>query len=110
MSRIGTIPHAEIRAVLRKLWLFSEHRREALRRQHVGTGLYICEKCSKFYDKKYVDVDHISAVGATPGAKNSTASWDDFITNLFCHANSLMILCKDCHKAKTKVAKKKAEK
>lgn len=43
-----------------------------------------------------VQIDHI-----TPIAINSE-SWDDYINRLLCPVEELQVLCKACHKIKTK--------
>jgi len=41
---------------------------------------------------KKPEVDHIEPVGS--------GSWDGIIERMFCEADGLMVLCKECHKAK----------
>ena len=83
-----------IRGAMRRLWIFSDERREALRLAHVGKGLYICSKCRYFYEKKLVEVYHINPIGAL-------VCYHEFITKLFCHEDNLSVLCKTCHAGKT---------
>jgi hypothetical protein len=98
------VPHAAIRSALRRLWLFSWQRREAIKRSRLSHGLYLCGACGRAAKK--ISVDHIDRVGHTPGARNAhSASWDDLIKRMFCDANGLQILCKPCHDKKTKEGK-----
>lgn len=56
---------------------------------------YRCAACEGEFPQSGVQVDHIEPVG-------STSSWDEFIEKLFCEADNLQVLCKPCHKKKTK--------
>ena len=54
---------------------------------------FCCEQCLKWYPRKEVAVDHIEDCG-------SLKSFDDvagFMERLFCEADKLRVLCKDCH-------------
>lgn len=58
-----------------------------------------CACCSEAFPAKQVAVDHIDpiidpAVGFT--------NWDETIERMFCEAEGLQVLCKECHDAKTK--------
>lgn len=90
--------HTAIRAVLRRLWLYSEPRRDCLREAKLpgrGNG-WQCAMCGEATKKP--QVDHRVCVGSTPGSKNGQdATWDGFIERLFCDTNGLRVLCKNCH-------------
>jgi len=58
---------------------------------------YECADCGGLFDRTEVDVDHIDPVGST-----QFLNWDDYINKLFCSMDNLQILCKPCHKRKTK--------
>lgn len=60
---------------------------------------YRCAACLKEFTATSIEVDHIRPV-VNP-AKGFT-SWDDFIDGLFCDKSNLQVLCKPCHKIKTK--------
>ena len=98
------IPHAQIRSALRKIWLWSPVRREALKRAKVGgvAKTWRCEWCKLWTNEP--EVDHILPVGSTPGARgaDAAATWDDLIRRMFCSAEGLRVLCRYCHQAKTK--------
>ena len=56
---------------------------------------YRCAKCEKDFPQKQVQVDHKDPIG-------TCKTWDKFIARLFCEGTNLQVLCKTCHKAKTK--------
>lgn len=89
-----------IRSALRKIWQWSEARKEARTKARVRRGVYQCEECGGFYGRKETEVNHIIPIGATPGSRmdDGTATWDRFISRLFCQADLLEVLCKPCHK------------
>ena len=88
----------QIVQALRKVWLYSPLRREALRKAFKGNGWYHCAKCGINTEKP--TVDHcIPVVSPKEGFKD----WDRYIQNLlFCNEKELDVLCRACHKDKTK--------
>lgn len=56
---------------------------------------YSCAICKEAFPQREVQVDHKDPIG-------STSSWDEFIEKLFCEKDNLQVVCKPCHKAKTK--------
>lgn len=103
-----TIPHSKLRSAARKLWLWSDARRAALKAAKVGPGLWWCFTCG-IHTKK-PEVDHIYRAGSTPGAKGAPvgATWDEFYRRLFCPASELRILCKSCHLQVTQAQRQEA--
>lgn len=90
------IPRTKIRGALRKLWLWSPMRRDAMKRAKVAPKAYLCEDCRRLTPDP--EVDHLEPVGATPGARGADlATWDGLITRLFCSPDGLRVLCKSCH-------------
>lgn len=90
---------SKIRSALRKIWLFSPQRREALADARLrGLPLYKCAGCRKPFIKEQVHVDHVEACG-----KSHMGNFDVFIDRLF--NGKLQILCAPCHDIKTKVDK-----
>lgn len=59
---------------------------------------YRCAACQNEFTSKDVEVDHTEHIGAT-------LTWDEFIDRLFCEGDNLQVLCKPCHKEKTKKEK-----
>ena len=59
---------------------------------------YHCAQCGGVFPAKLVVVDHIDCVVPITGF----VSWDDVIARMFCDSSGLQVLCKDCHKLKTK--------
>jgi 5-methylcytosine-specific restriction endonuclease McrA len=58
---------------------------------------YQCAACNKWYKGADVQVDHIVPCG-------SLKSYDDlprFVKLMFCEADNLQVLCKECHQDKT---------
>lgn len=63
-----------------------------------GLDRYKCAMCIGWFSGSDIDVDHI-----TPVANTKPENFDDFVYYLGrLHTNNLQILCKPCHKLKTK--------
>ena len=60
---------------------------------------YLCAACCQEYTAKDVVVDHIDPV---IHPKEGFVSWDVFIQRLYCDKDNLSVLCKVCHKIKSK--------
>ena len=56
---------------------------------------YLCAICGEAFPSTGVQVDHIVPIGRN-------LSWNEFIEALFCEKENLQVLCKPCHKIKTK--------
>jgi 5-methylcytosine-specific restriction endonuclease McrA len=89
-----------VKAALRRTWGRSRQRQSALYNAKIAYGQYRCAKCGNIFRRKDIEVDHIDAVG-------KFKNFDTYIERLFCDSNKLAILCKDCHKKKTKLDRKK---
>jgi 5-methylcytosine-specific restriction endonuclease McrA len=87
-----------IRSALRKLWLWSPMRRNALAKARIGRGLYECSDCKNIFSRQDIAVDH--TIPVTPISGFDT--WDEFIQRLFCSPEGLKVLCSLCHSLKTK--------
>jgi len=59
---------------------------------------YKCASCKNSFVAKDVEVNHIEPVIPITGFDN----WDGVISRLFCEADKLEVLCRDCHKKITK--------
>jgi 5-methylcytosine-specific restriction endonuclease McrA len=57
-----------------------------------------CNECHNLFPAKLVVVDHIESVVPLTGF----VSWDDVIKRMYCSSEGLQVLCKECHKIKTK--------
>jgi len=71
---------------------------EAKRRARIRRGKYLCAKCGNIFGPKQISIDHISPVIALTGF----ISFDEYIKRLFVPPEWLQVLCKPCHKEKTK--------
>ena len=65
---------------------------------------YKCNACKKEFPAKDVEVDHISPVVHTT---EGFLDWNEFIKRLYCGKENMQVLCKLCHKIKTKEERKK---
>lgn len=59
---------------------------------------YECANCNGLFPAKLVVVDHIEPVVPISGFN----TWDEVISRMFCPVSGLQVLCKPCHKIKTK--------
>ncbi len=89
---------AQVRSALRRLWLWSPMRSEAMSNARLSRGLYKCFQCQKQIGRKELAVDHTTPVTPIKGFD----TWDAFINRLFCPASKLKVMCKSCHSIKTK--------
>lgn len=92
---------SQIRSALRRVWLYSPLRRNALIAARVSRGVYRCKSCKELHGPKEMDVDHI--IPATPAdGINQPEDWGLFIKNLlYCGDEGVVAICKPCHKKKT---------
>lgn len=86
--------------VLRREFLFSPQRKEALKKAEKLKGFFTCAKCEKNYPKDHINIDHISPVIDLTGFKD----WNTFIDWLF--FGELQVLCLNCHKGKSNLENK----
>ena len=56
---------------------------------------YRCAVCEEAFPQRNVQVDHIVPIG-------TCLTWDEYIEKLFCEKENLQVVCKPCHKKKTK--------
>lgn len=63
---------------------------------------YRCARCKGDFTQTGIQVDHKSPV---VDPKVGFVSWDVFIERLFCEASNLQVLCKPCHKEKSREEK-----
>jgi len=99
----GTRTKAEFfglfRSAIRKIWMYSAIRREAIKRAKVAPNQYLCANCNERFKSNEIDVNHKNGCG-------SLREFDDFtpfISAMFSeNIDGLEILCKPCHKVFTK--------
>ncbi len=58
-----------------------------------------CAQCSLDFPATAVQVDHIKPV---VDPRKGFTTWDTYIKRLFCDKGNFQVLCKPCHKIKTK--------
>jgi 5-methylcytosine-specific restriction endonuclease McrA len=93
-------------SALRRISSWSVENNRAKDRAKVGRSAYQCENCKKIVKGlKSIQVDHIEPVGPSPYSRNDKTNrgWDNYIEALFCTADNLQVLCRDCHKHKTTI-------
>lgn len=88
-------------STLRRAWLRSPERGDALRSARVERGLYHCAICGDgiLHRNKDVQVDHIEPA---VDPKVGWVGFDMFILRLFCAAAGLQVICKTHHDIKTR--------
>jgi len=59
---------------------------------------YRCQICQIDFPATGIEVDHITPVVGAGGF----TTWDDYIEQMFCDKENLQVVCKPCHKVKTK--------
>lgn len=81
---------------------------EVMKKARLKKGHYLCNGCKNEVTSsividgkrvKNVFVDHEPPV---VDPRLGFTTWDSFIYNLFCEEDSLQVLCKSCHDAKSK--------
>ena len=83
---------------------------EALKNAKVGKKInkasgrlaehYKCAKCKEEFPQKEVQVDHKKPV---VDPKMGFVNWNVYINRMFCDIKNFQVLCKPCHKEKTKL-------
>ena len=95
--------------ILRRAMVRWEPKRDALDEACVGqkvnkrTGRlakhYCCADCGGVFVLRDVQVDHIEPV---VDPEVGFVDWETFVDRMFCETDNLQVLCKPCHKDKTK--------
>lgn len=105
---------SRLRSYIRREWLYSQLRRDALARARIERGIYQCEKCAALVGPKEIEVNHKIQVTPTQGLQ-SGSDWGILIERmLYCGPEGLEVLCSQCHKQiteneRTERTKKKAK-
>lgn len=90
-----------IRSALRqksRWWKPISDVKKASRRDYKGENKrqkyeYQCALCEDWFPDKQIEVDHIVPAGSL----KSSDDLKGFVERLFCEAEGLRVLCKDCH-------------
>lgn len=90
-----------IRSALRRrtvYWKPTSDVKKASRRDYKGENKrqkyeYQCSECNNWFPDKHIEVDHIVPAGSL----KSSDDLKGFVERLFCEAEGLRVLCKDCH-------------
>lgn len=64
---------------------------------------YLCASCGGFFVARDVQVDHIDPV-VSP--EEGFQDWWTYFNRLYCEADNLQVLCKQCHREKTNAERK----
>lgn len=69
--------------------------------------LHECAICGKLFPMSKMHVDHLSPVvpikNGWKGGENFLGhNWNEYVKNLYCEIENLQVLCKECHKKKSK--------
>lgn len=70
----------------------------------VSRGKYRCEYCGNLFGPREIDIDHIKPVIEPT---NGFVDWNTYITRLFVEESGYQVLCKGCHKEKSKLENEK---
>lgn len=87
-------------AALRKASIYWKIRNIVIRNNRVERGKYRCEACGYIGSRREFEVDHIKPV---IDPKKGFEDFNTYILRLFpLHISDYQLLCKKCHKIKTK--------
>lgn len=103
---VGTKTKSEFfglfRSAIRKIWMYSAIRREAIKRAKVAPNQYLCANCNERFKSNEIDVNHINGCGSLKEFED----FSPFISAMFNeNIDGLEILCKNCHKEFTRLNK-----
>lgn len=70
-----------------------------------GGKRYQCAICKCANTNTEIQVDHIKPV-IPIGTKQKDLSLDEYANRLYCNVSNLQVVCKDCHKTKSKNERK----
>lgn len=93
-----------IRSGLRKCWMKWPPKYELLKEKRVKVEgkrhkfEYPCYRCSGWFQQKEITVDHKEPAGQLRGYEDLPG----FVKRMFVGKDNLQLLCKPCHKVKTK--------
>lgn len=87
--------------------ILSKARKEKVRKKKDGSiskrpnVVYLCNICKKYHKLSDIQVDHIKPV-IPLNRPALSMSFDEIAERLFCSEDNLQVLCKKCHKKKSK--------
>lgn len=85
----------QFRSAIRKIWLFSAIRREAVKRAKVAPNQYLCAQCNLPFKSNEIEVNHKNPCGSL----REFEDFSPFISAMFQeNIDELEVLCKPCHK------------
>lgn len=94
-----------ILARARQVWGWSPARKEALKKALVAPNRWRCAKCGTLCDSKDREVDHQYPV---VDPQIGWVNWDSYFSRLLdVDASRLDVVCKACHKEKTRAENQK---
>jgi len=70
-----------------------------------GGKQYICSECKKTFGMGDINVDHIEPVIPLDKTINDM-DYNEIVERIFCDISNLQVMCKPCHKDKTKQERK----
>lgn len=94
----------QFRSAIRKIWMFSAIRREAIKRSKVATNQYICAHCNERFRSNEIEVNHKFSAGSLREFEDFTP----FVSAMFQeNIDMLEVLCKPCHQIQTNFNRQK---
>lgn len=79
----------------RYVWVRSDQRKQALNKNRLSRGIYLCDCCGGHFGPKEVEVEH-----PVPRIEPGVGFHDihTYLRRTFVDADYLKVVCKDCHK------------
>lgn len=103
-----------IKGAMRRVFSRSELRRQALNTTAIDhsdplrpkvTKWGFCSSCGLIEARYKLEVDHVEPL--VPLDKSlEDMDWDEVVDRLWCDGSNLAVVCKDCHKSKSKAENK----
>lgn len=88
------------RSAIRKIWMYSKIRQEAVRRAKVSPNQYLCANCNGRFKSKEIEVDHTIPAGSLKEFED----FSPFIEKMFQENIDLLeVVCKPCHLLRKKL-------
>lgn len=88
---------SRIISLLRKVWLQSEVRTNAIKKARIARNQYMCNACKTIHVRTNINVDHIEPVIPLTG----WIGYDSFIERLLPETDeNLQVICIGCHELK----------